>query len=242
MPAGSITRKLGVSKTVCEMSLIKKSDIKQCTTCKQFKDVRDFYVDRKSRDGRQTQCKFCKNAAIRLSEYRAGKRRSPDLIKQDDQPIDPNRSHKICNTCEVLKPLTDFYKESRTRDGYQARCKACQKSSAQISYAENKPTVLERQKRNYSPEERRDRTLRENYGITEAEYEQMLDKQNGQCEICGSPDPFHNSNRFVVDHCHATGNVRGLLCGECNFMLGKSKDDIQLLESAIAYLRRYQQN
>lgn len=221
------------------MSASHKSDVKQCTKCGSIKSVRDFYVDRQSKDGRQTQCKACKDIAVRLSDYRAGRRMSPDLIKQESESPDLNRTHKICSCCEKLVPLTNFYKESRTKDGYQRRCKDCQKKSAQISYADNKPKVLSRSKEKYDPKKRRDRTLMENYGITLEQYELMLELQGGKCEICGSDDPSHNSGRFVVDHCHQTNKVRGLLCGECNFMIGKAADDVGRLKSAIAYIERY---
>jgi len=45
----------------------------------------------------------------------------------------------------------------------------------------------------------------------------------------------------VVDHCHITGQVRGLLCSECNLMLGKAKDNITTLQNAIDYLSEYSQ-
>ena len=217
---------------------IKKCDVKQCSTCGETKSVSQFHRSRKSSDGLISQCKPCKNAAIRLSEFRSGRRRSPDLVKQDLEPIDPNRTHKICNVCQILKPLEEFYKESRTTDGYQTRCKQCQKSSAQISYGENKPHVLERNAKKYDSEARRERTLKEGYGISSEIYEQMLQLQNGKCAICESSEPKHNSGYFVVDHCHESGSVRGLLCGECNFMIGKAKDNISTLESAINYLKK----
>ena len=220
--------------------VVKECKIQQCNKCKKFKSVWDFYAARGRRSGRAAECKECKNAAVRLSEYRAGRRRTPEQIKRDNAPFDPNRTHKHCKCCEKLKPLTDFYKESRTRDGYQTKCKECQKSLAQISYAENKPKVLARQKSNYCPKRERNKKLLKDYGIDIAQYDAMLKSQKGKCGICGSSDPNHNSGQFVVDHCHTTGNVRGLLCGECNFMLGKSKDSIKVLQSAINYLKAHE--
>lgn len=79
------------------------------------------------------------------------------------------------------------------------------------------------------------------YGISIERYEQMLAEQNGACAICGSPDNGDKpTDRFHVDHCHTTGIVRGLLCLSCNHGLGKFKDSVESLRSAIRYLESVQ--
>jgi hypothetical protein len=75
--------------------------------------------------------------------------------------------------------------------------------------------------------------LRTAYGLTAAEYDALLAKQAGRCAICGT-QPV---KRLAVDHEHATGKVRGLLCSTCNSGLGHFKDSVPALENAIAYLR-----
>lgn len=75
------------------------------------------------------------------------------------------------------------------------------------------------------------------YGISPEEYTAKLIKQKGVCAICKSPDPAGKPT-LSVDHCHNTKNVRGLLCARCNVGLGMFKDDITVIQSAIAYLRR----
>ena len=66
------------------------------------------------------------------------------------------------------------------------------------------------------PEYRRDWSLTKRYGISAAEYDAMLLAQNGRCAICKRPP---KRNRLHVDHDHATGRVRGLLCVGCNSKL-----------------------
>jgi len=68
----------------------------------------------------------------------------------------------------------------------------------------------------------RDAYYKLKYGITVADYEAMLTKQNGCCCICGKDraSPSGRHKHFSVDHCHATGRVRGLLCTGCNAKLG----------------------
>lgn len=83
--------------------------------------------------------------------------------------------------------------------------------------------------------------LKRNYGITLSDYERMYAEQSGRCKICGGEGFVMNKDRhrvkLVVDHCHATGKVRGLLCHNCNRALGLLNDNIQSLENAIAYLK-----
>jgi len=78
----------------------------------------------------------------------------------------------------------------------------------------------------------RDYHLRRRYGLTEEEVDGLIEKQQGVCSICQSmPDKWH------VDHDHDTGVVRGVLCHHCNTALGNFRDDVKLLERAIAHLR-----
>jgi hypothetical protein len=57
------------------------------------------------------------------------------------------------------------------------------------------------------------------YGITQEQYEEMLSEQNGGCAICGITEAT-NGRRLAVDHDHQTGEVRGLLCNNCNVAVG----------------------
>lgn len=72
--------------------------------------------------------------------------------------------------------------------------------------------------------------LRIKYGITEAQYDALLQAQNGKCRICGTAGKLH------VDHDHGTGRIRGLLCHQCNVGLGHFRDRPDLLTKAIEYL------
>jgi hypothetical protein len=72
--------------------------------------------------------------------------------------------------------------------------------------------------------------LRRRYGIGQAHVERILAMQDGKCPGCGKRDPEH------VDHDHATGEVRGLLCFNCNQALGNVRDDVWVLARLIDYL------
>lgn len=99
-----------------------------------------------------------------------------------------------------------------------------------------------------NPEKARQWNLASNlrkYDMSIEEYQQMLDNQNGLCLICGNaPDPngIKSASRLHVDHDHATGKVRGLLCNKCNPGIGYFQNSPELLEAAAAYLRRHNAN
>lgn len=79
-------------------------------------------------------------------------------------------------------------------------------------------------------------------GITIKDYNVMLERQRYSCAICGKPaDECKRDGKYVhrplfIDHDHTTGQIRGLLCDNCNFILGHAKDNIHILENAIKYL------
>jgi hypothetical protein len=78
--------------------------------------------------------------------------------------------------------------------------------------------------------------LKSRYGVTCAQYEQMLEEHGGVCAICAGTNP--SGQRLSVDHDHATGAVRGLLCHACNAGIGKLRDDPVLLRAGANYLER----
>ena len=81
--------------------------------------------------------------------------------------------------------------------------------------------------------------LKKKYGITIEQYEAMAAKQGGKCLACGEvPKGKAHAARLHLDHCHASGRLRGMLCYQCNLALGLVKDNIQILEGLIAHLKR----
>jgi len=83
--------------------------------------------------------------------------------------------------------------------------------------------------------DRRGESLKTRYGISIAQYNAMLEEQGGVCAICGEQP---EEERLCVDHSHATGKIRGLLCRRCNSGLGCYNDELRLTMGASAYLRR----
>lgn len=166
---------------------------------------------------------------------------------------------KTCSECEADKPIGEF---NYSRPGVlRGNCKKCQyvytkrylkKNPEKVSqFALNrKPkSKVYRQKtkehRNaymrawgkQNPEKTRAQKYRHRYGIDIEDYDELLGKQDGKCAICYSSDFGRaNAKYFVVDHCHKTKKVRGLLCHKCNVVIGISGDNTNILKQAIDYL------
>jgi hypothetical protein len=84
-----------------------------------------------------------------------------------------------------------------------------------------------------------DAHFQRSYGITLEEYNRMLAEQGGGCGICGArKGGKYEGERLHVDHDHATGRARGLLCGKCNRGIGQLDDDIERVLAAVRYLQR----
>lgn len=85
----------------------------------------------------------------------------------------------------------------------------------------------------------RRRHLDRTYGLTPEEFDALLAQQNYQCAVCLSGDPSRNNGNWSIDHDHATGAVRGIVCHHCNILLGGARDNVQTLRNAVAYLERH---
>lgn len=120
----------------------------------------------------------------------------------------------VCTNCNGIKLRSEFYNCKVNKSGMQSWCKDCKQLAA------------------------REYMLQKEYGIGHDGYQQLLDRQDGSCAICGSKESKGRSARgfFHVDHCHETGKIRGLLCHPCNVALGMMNDDPARLRLAIRYL------
>lgn len=117
--------------------------------------------------------------------------------------------NQICRVCGEDKPLSEYSYRKDNRK-YRTNCKSCRS-------IENIPRL---------------------YGISATDYREMLTKQQHQCAICSktAEEVNHTYRRLVVDHCHTTGKVRGLLCALCNQALGLLGDDREAVYKAYRYL------
>ncbi len=77
-------------------------------------------------------------------------------------------------------------------------------------------------------------TIKAKYGLTRDQWDEQLIRQVGRCAICGAA--FRGDGEPQVDHDHVTGKVRGMLCQNCNIMLGTSRDNPRILEAGRDYI------
>jgi hypothetical protein len=129
---------------------------------------------------------------------------------------------KTCKTCGESKPLGEFYKAAGYAGGVKPHCKPCQLELGRGYRASE------------TSEQRRERWVKHKYGVSKEEYATMVASSAGLCDICEQPVVSPS-----VDHDHATGRVRGLLCDSCNRGIGCFKDNPEVLAAASAYLKRF---
>lgn len=162
---------------------------------------------------------------------------------------------RTCTDCQQPKSLDEFAEqrapekrgEERTADGLNTYCRACAKKRQQRAhYLANKGVYRQKadQWRADNPEKRkqiaRDWGRKQRwavYGINEDDFARLIRECEGRCEICDVE--LQDSVGIAVDHDHATGVVRGILCGPCNRGIGILGDDPVRLDAAAAYLRRH---
>lgn len=140
-------------------------------------------------------------------------------------------AEKPCIRCSVIKPLDDYPKDGRMRDGRKNTCKECTRSNKKPSLEVTREYNKNWASRN--PDARRNYNLVSNFGITVQEYDALLLAQNNGCAICGKE--CRSGNRLAVDHDHNTGEVRALLCMKCNkFVVGNQT--LETARAVVAYL------
>lgn len=123
-----------------------------------------------------------------------------------------------CSRCGLDKAPEDFPRNKNTSSGRHCYCRVCHSIQNKEARAKNGGA------RKYH--------LKKRYGLTPGDFDALLAKQGFLCPICLKRPAVH------VDHDHATGIVRGILCEMCNGGLGQFRDNHETIENAIHYLER----
>lgn len=172
---------------------------------------------------------------------------------------------RICKTCGKKKPIQMFVRNDGCQLGVTPTCKACsairarpaaRKRSAEQRklfpekvkalkaryYAKHKEKIQSRLSiyRQSNRERLKEAVRKRKYGLGSADFAAMLVSQDGCCAICQKTLSLDVGKSIHIDHCHVAGNVRGLLCSNCNTGLGLFRDSINNLRNAIQYLQNFQ--
>jgi hypothetical protein len=153
---------------------------------------------------------------------------------------------RTCTKCNTEKDESEFYEKGKSHG--DSWCKACRRADSK-RWREQNPKKFRQQLKSWrerNPNSGKEwRELHPNYSIehaydlTKNEWDALFEKQGRCCAICKATSPSGIKNgRWHTDHDHETGEVRGILCGNCNLGLGNFKDNPSLLRSAVAYLER----
>lgn len=183
-----------------------------CTKCGQEKPESAFHVNRARPSGRQPRCKCC--------------------LSKRTKPLKRDATEKKCWVCKQTKLVGEFNKNRWKCDGYASECRECNKQKLR-EYL-RRPGVAERARQRSTKHYRQGRGrllyLERTYGISDIDYDLMKQKQGGRCALC------QREIELVVDHCHETGRVRGLLCNCCNRALGQLGDSLASIKRVAEYL------
>lgn len=221
---------------------------KRCSGCGEAKPLTQFNVRRRHGDicdyfGRCKACQYKKTLEYRKENPEKHRERA-QKFKQKRLSCGPDLSIKLksCKGCNLTLPISSFGKTYTSENGYRSKCKKCM-SREKCNWAKTPRGKKKyhdqyaRKRERLTTEGYRWRRIKQKYGISQAEYEALLSSQNGKCGICFTGTPTRGT--FAVDHCHDTGRIRGLLCSTCNSGIGLLKDKLEILEAAVAYMRRH---
>lgn len=136
-----------------------------------------------------------------------------------------------CKGCDTVKPVSDFHKDSKSKRGFTYHCKVCANARSRKWTAEHGHTTKYR-------ESKWNAYYKNKYKISLEDRLNLLKQQEYKCKICGidlNPSGTHTH----TDHCHTTGQIRGILCTNCNRGLGHFQDNKEFLMNAIKYLDNF---
>ena len=145
-----------------------------------------------------------------------------------DISSDFKKHGNLCGFCSSLDSKAYYRKNKK-------KAKAVRKKY----YKENRKAILDQMKERYhsDPAVRQshiDSAIKSKHGISadvyRYEYWRLYEMQNGNCAVC------RKRKKLVLDHCHRTGKIRGLLCSNCNTALGLVKENLEIVEGLRTYL------
>ena len=152
----------------------------------------------------------------------------------------------ICTKCKQDKNVSEFHKDKKKISGLTSWCKDCRNETRKERYWKDPEQGRKRTKKyreSLTQEQRyianRNTKLKQAYGLTHEQVEEMKRLQDYKCYVCSKQETEAGSKGLVVDHNHTTRQVRKLLCSTCNTALGLLNEDIKIFTSLIEYVKEH---
>lgn len=142
------------------------------------------------------------------------------VTRDEAGPRVARRTQKSCPVCKEVKLAAAFY--TRKCGRLSTWCRVCNVEKNRTVYKASLAASAKRRRVNNLEKFKakdRDYTLVSRYGISREIYDNLLEKQDGKCALCGT-DTCNGRGEWHVDHDHSNGSIRGLLCASCNIRLG----------------------
>lgn len=189
--------------------------MKQCRKCKLEKEETEFYSYQNN--GR---CKACHREDTK--KYNK-KRKIANRIASRERyrKAHPNYKIQLCSERHIL-----LEKNKETLTGI---CSICGPVKLNYRKSSNKfrCSIVEKDHGN---------TIKRKLCVSNEWFKNKLKEQNNLCEICKKTN---GDKQLCIDHNHITNDLRGLICNNCNLLIGHCKENIEILKNAIKYLEKY---
>ena len=166
-----------------------------------------------------------------------------DILPEEHRVGPAPVQRRICSVCQTSKIVPGEMSWPQARRPTAAKCRDCQRDYHR---------EYQRKRRADRPEVVRRSNLWRLYRIREADYDALRAAQSYRCAICQLHEDEIDTSTYggrprsdgtrtkpfalCVDHDHATGRIRGLLCRDCNSLIGLAREDAKRLQSAVRYL------
>lgn len=236
-------RERGMSLHV-RFASVEKPAIKKCAKCGETKESAEFYPNRREKDRLSRRCIACSAAGRDALAAKYAER--------------PPTAEKKCSKCGAVKPSSCFSLDRAHPTGLQSKCRDCAKARSKILASRTVIEVPESKTCTRCGIEKSSSSFHRNANciagvsqrckqcharmVAKKKYsldDEMMSRYDSatECEVCGKS--FSDSLGKVIDHCHATGEVRGFLCNPCNKMLGFARDNPEVMRAAAGYLESF---
>lgn len=202
-------------------------EMKRCKKCNQEKCVTEFYLIRKTGHKRHGACRECMKRDV--CEYRQN---NPEKIKATAAGYRQRNQQRVKDSYAKWRSANRQAILEKEKQKYVANRENCIAKAR--DYRRKYPDRIKATRVKYK-EVARIRMIEKMFGLTAERHLEILQSQGGGCGICGE-EKSHNGKSLCVDHCHETGEVRGLLCDHCNRGIGLLGDSADGLIRACAYL------